>query len=111
MRVVEKSVSRRRSSPSSKWTRSDIVETMAFVDEQRESSGGTVKATEVEGEENLRTAWVQRSSKQIPKGMLAVRRTGGKRGRKRVKHLVRRAEMEAKEGGKSYFSRKKVCRN
>lgn len=62
-----------------------FIETEAFIDRQRKSSGGTRYGGVAESEEDVESALQQRSSKRTPEDVRVVCRTNGERGERRTK--------------------------
>lgn len=101
-------VSRKRSAPSLKRTRSSKVEIEATVDRQRESTGGMGNGREAGSEEGVETEYLRHGSKRTLERMSVVRRASGEIGQKMTKRLEFGAEMKAGKSDINYFSKTKV---
>lgn len=104
MRVVGRGVWKKSSVTRSERTRSSNVGTKAIVDKQRESNGGGSKNGGVtEGKETVGATAPRRDSRGAPEGICVISRLSGKRRERTAESLNVGAEMEAREGDKSYL--------
>lgn len=96
MRAVGKALWRKGSAACSERTKSDNVETEAFLDRQRKSSEKMGNGGVSEDKEGVKNAAPRRDSRRKSEHRRVLRRISGTREEKKAKRLDGGAEMKAR---------------